>query len=297
MRLLESALADVSLIDVAPGLAKGKALDLEDAAQILRHEKEIYGGEDYSLCEKSDVIVITAGLARQPGMTRDDLLKKNAQIAKSVISEINSRNTNAILIVVTNPVDNISYLTYKLAKRPKNKVLGMAGVLDSARMRSVLRERLGLKRKNAKSLVIGAHNATMVPLIGQTYAGDKPVREVIDESGINEACEKTSNRGAEIVGNLKTGSAYFAPSAACAEMIKAILSDSGEIMPVSAYLEGEYGLKDICLGVPAVLDKTGIKQISQIPLSEKEKAALARSAEKIAAANQKIKDYFDHEKI
>jgi len=267
-RVVDAGLADVALIDILPGLAKGKALDISDARPITGSRVIVSGSEDFSDLKGSDIVVVTAGLARKPGMSRDDLLNKNAQIIRDIALKIKNFCPQAIIIVVTNPLDVMSYLLMKTAGLNPQKVMGMAGVLDTARFINILRE----KNKDIdedKFLMMGSHGDTMVPVSRS---------KKISGSVFKEASEMARNRGAEIVKYLGTGSAYFAPSASVFFMLKAIIKDEKNVLCASAYLSGEYGEKDIYIGVPVILGSQGIERIIETGLSEQEKKAFKESA-------------------
>jgi malate dehydrogenase len=267
-RIIDAGLADTVLIDIVPGLAKGKALDISDARPIMGSKVSIEGSEDFSDLKDSNIVIITAGLSRKPGMSRDDLLQKNAEIIKDISLKIKKICPLSIVIVVTNPLDVMSYLVMKTGGFNPKKVIGMAGVLDSARFLNAA----SLKAKGIKEsdiFMMGSHGDTMVPLNRSSKLSDDIFKESL---------ELARNRGAEIIGYLKTGSAYFAPSAAVFYMLKSIIKNENKIVCVSAYLTGQYGEKDIYIGVPVVLNNSGIKEIIEIELTEKEKQAFKESA-------------------
>ena len=284
-RVLESSLADVVLVDILKDIAKGKALDLLDAAPIIGHEKKISGTDNYEEIRNSDIVVITAGLPRKPGMTRDDLVAKNAAIMKDVAGNVKTYAPSSIVIVVTNPLDTMTYLAYKTTGFSKNKVMGMAGVLDGSRFIHLIADELKIPRSFVKTEVLGSHGDTMVPLISRTKVNGKPILEVMGKEKLDAIVKRTCDRGAEIVTLLGSGSAYYSPSAAVFRMINAILKDTNETLTASALLEGEYGLKDIFIGVPSKIGRSGIKNIIEIDLSEEEKAAFSKSAQTIKSLN------------
>jgi len=277
-RVADAGLADVVLLDIVPGLAKGKALDISDARPIFDSKSKIIGTENFNDIKDANIIVITAGLARKPGMSRDDLLKKNAAILKDISSHIKKLCPSSIVIVVTNPLDVMAYLVMKTTGFDPKKVIGMAGLLDTARFFNAASERTRSLNKG-KIFMMGSHGDTMLPINRS---------KELSESVFNESSEIARNRGAEIVSHLKTGSAYFAPSAAVFRMLKAILKDEKETICVSSYLQGQYGEKDIYIGVPAVLGSSGIKEIIEIELSDEEKQAFKKSAEKIRNGINKL---------
>ena len=247
-RIFEEGLADVVLVDVLKGIACGKAIDLKDAAPITGSEKSIIGTDDYEDMKESDIVVITAGLPRKPGMTREDLISKNAAIVKDVSGKIKEYAPGAIVIVVTNPLDAMTYLAYKTTGFNKGRVCGMAGVLDGARFTTLIAEELNTHRSSIKTLVLGSHGDTMVPIVSRTFVKGRPITELLSKEKIEGIVKRTCDRGAEVVSLLGTGSAYYSPSAAVLRMIMAIMDDVGEVLPASAYLSGEYGLKDIYMG-------------------------------------------------
>ncbi len=287
-RVLESGMADVVLLDIFKNVASGKAMDLSDASPVVGHERSIIGTDDYKHIESSDIVVITAGFPRKPGMTRDELISKNAGIIKDVALKIKAHAPGSIVIVVTNPLDVMTYLTYKTTGFPKNRVVGMAGVLDGSRFIYLIASELGVPRSSVKTFVLGSHGDTMVPLISNTKVGEKPVTDVMDSKKLAAIVKRTCDRGAEIVSLFGSGSAYYSPSAAVFRMIESILKDKKETLAASAYLEGEYGLKDLYIGVPCKIGSGGIEEIVKLEISADEKAALARSAEAIKTLNKLV---------
>ncbi len=271
-------LADVALIDVQDGTARGKALDMAQAGTLLGFENSVAGGDDFSMLEGSKITVITAGFPRKPGMDRLDLLKKNAEIVSSVVDKIVKYAPGTIIILVTNPLDVMTYLAYKKSGFPPARVMGQAGVLDSARFRYFASEAKSTGPQAVATFVLGGHGDTMVPLISHTMISGRPIREVMSDEEIGRLVEKTRGGGAEIVSLLKTGSAYYAPAASTLEMVSAVINDSGKVLPVSAYLDGEYGLNDVYIGVPAALGKEGVKNIVQTEITPEEKDMLHKSA-------------------
>ncbi len=272
---------EVVLIDIKDGLAEGKSLDIWETAPVNYYDTRVKGYTgDYEKTAGSEVIVITSGLPRRPGMSRDDLIATNAGIVKTVTENTVKYSPNAIIIVVSNPLDVMTYCAYLSSKLPKNKVFGMAGVLDTARYRSFLAEELDISPKDIQALLMGGHGDTMVPLPRYTTVAGIPVTELIDEERLNAIIERTKFGGGELV-NLMGTSAWYAPGAAAAQMVEAIVRDQKRIFPVCAYLEGEYGLSDIYLGVPVVLGKNGIEKIIEVDLNKDEKALLEDSAKSV----------------
>jgi malate dehydrogenase len=286
--IVERELADVVLTDVVDGLPQGKALDLLQAGPVHGYDCRITGANDYEPTAGSDIIVITAGLARKPGMSRDDLLLKNAEIVGGVVTETARRSPTAILIVVTNPLDAMAQLALRRSGFPKQRVIGMAGVLDSARFRTFIAQELDVSVENVTAFVLGGHGDTMVPLPRYSTVAGIPITELLPKDRIEALVTRTANGGAEIVGLLKTGSAYYAPAASVVEMVEAILKDKKKILPCTAYLEGEYGVKGLFVGVPVKLGRRGIEQILQITLSPDESAGLQRSAAAVRELTDKL---------
>jgi len=282
MRLAEKELADVVLIDVLEGVPAGKALDLTEAAPVEAHDARITGTtNDYEPARDSDVVIITAGIARKPGMSRDDLLSTNMGIMKTVTQEVARVAPEAILIIVSNPLDAMCHVAYEVSGFPKNRVMGMAGVLDSARFRAFIAMELDVSVENTHAFVLGGHGDTMVPLPRYSTVAGIPITELMPPDRIEALVERTRTGGAEIVGLLKTGSAYYAPASAAVQMAEAILKDKKQILPCAALLEGEYGIKDLFIGVPVKLGKDGVEAIIEIELQTDEKAALDRSADAV----------------
>src|ERR1700726_1784635 len=279
--IVAKELADVVLLDVVEGLPQGKALDLLQAMPIEKRDCSIVGTNDYADTANSDVVVITAGIARKPGMSRDDLLNTNFKIMSDVVAKAVAASPNTILIVVSNPLDAMAQTAFKQAGLPRERVIGMAGVLDSARFRTFIAEELKVSVENVTAFVLGGHGDTMVPLPRYSTVAGIPITELMDAATVERLVERTRDGGAEIVKYLKTGSAYYAPSAAVAEMVEAILKDKKKILPCAAYLEGEYGIKGLYVGVPVKLGEKGIEQIIQIKLTPEEKAALDKSADAV----------------
>ena len=276
-RLAEKELCDVVLVDIVEGIPQGKALDLTEAAPVEKHDAHLTGTNGYDDTAGSDIVIITAGIPRKPGMSRDDLISTNAGIVKSVTQEIASRSPDAVLIVVSNPLDAMCHVTYETSGFPKNRVMGMAGVLDSARFRAFISMELNVSVENIQAFVLGGHGDTMVPLPRFSTVAGIPITELMSKDKIDALVERTRNGGAEIVGLLKTGSAYYAPASAAVEMAESILKDKKKILPCAAYLEGEYGINDLFIGVPVKLGANGIEEIIEITLQGDEKAALQNS--------------------
>jgi malate dehydrogenase len=277
-RLVDKELGDVVLVDIIEGMPQGKALDLAESGPVEGYDCRLVGTNGYRETADSDVVVITSGIARKPGMSRDDLLNTNAGIVGSVTEEIVKHSPNAIIIVVSNPLDAMCQVAFKKSGFPKHRVIGMAGVLDSARMRTFLAEALNVSVENVTAFVLGGHGDTMVPLPRYSTCAGIPVTELLPKETIDQIVKRTANGGAEIVSLLKTGSAYYAPSAATVEMVEAILKDKKKILPCAAYLEGEYGVNGLYVGVPVKLGAQGIEEIIQINLTTEERAALQKSA-------------------
>ena len=271
-------LADVVLIDIIEGVPQGKGLDLLEAMPIEKRDSYISGTNDYKDTGNSDIVVITAGIPRKPGMSRDDLLNTNYNIMKAVVGEVVKHSPNCILIVVSNPLDAMAQAAYKLSGFPRERVVGMAGVLDSARFRAFIADELKVSVENVTAFVLGGHGDTMVPLPRYSTVAGIPITELIEKSRLDALVQRTRDGGAEIVKYLKTGSAYYAPSAAATEMVEAILKDKKKILPCAAYLQGEYGISGLYVGVPVKLGAKGIEQIIEIKLTAEEKGGLDKSA-------------------
>jgi malate dehydrogenase len=271
-------LADVVLIDIVEGIPQGKGLDLLEAMPIEKRDSHILGTNDYKDTANSDIVVITAGIPRKPGMSRDDLLNTNHKIMQDVVSKISQYSPNCILIIVSNPLDAMAQAAFKLSGFSRNRVIGMAGVLDSARFRTFIAEELKVSVENVTAFVLGGHGDTMVPLPRYSTVAGIPITELLDKDRLAALVQRTRDGGAEIVKYLKTGSAYYAPSAAATEMVEAILKDKKKIMPCAVYLDGEYGIKGLFVGVPVKLGSNGVEQIIQIKLTPEEQQELERSA-------------------
>ncbi|HAG54815.1 MAG TPA: malate dehydrogenase [Dehalococcoidia bacterium] len=280
-RIFESGYADVVLIDIVEGKPQGVALDMLSSGPVIGTDAQIIGSNTYDESVNSDVVVITAGIPRKPGMSRDDLLMTNMNIVGSVTAEVAKRSPDAVLIIVSNPLDAMVQHAYRVSGFPKERVVGMAGILDTARFRTFLSQELKVSVTNVSAYVLGGHGDTMVPLIGSTTIGGVPVAQLIEASRLEEIVQRTRDGGAEIVGLLKTGSAYYAPSAAVAQMVEAILLDRKEILPCAAYLEGEYGIDGLYAGVPVKLGAGGIEEILEVELTDAEAAALKASADSV----------------
>ncbi len=280
-RLCEKELCDVVLIDIVEGVPQGKALDLTEAAPIEKHDAHLTGTNGYEASQGSDVIIITAGIPRKPGMSRDDLLKTNAGIIRDVTRQVAKLSPEAVLIIVSNPLDAMCHVAYETSGFSKNKVMGMAGVLDSARFRAFIAMELNVSVENTHAFVLGGHGDTMVPLPRYSTVAGIPITELMPKDRIDALVERTANGGAEIVSLLKTGSAYYAPASAAVEMTESILKDKKKILPCAAYLRGEYGFHDLYIGVPVKLGKNGIEEIIQITLTDDEQKALQKSADAV----------------
>ncbi len=280
-RIFEKGYADVVLVDIVEGKPQGVGLDMLSSGPVIGTDAQIIGTNTYDETASSDVVVITAGIPRKPGMSRDDLLMTNMRIVGSVTEEVAKHSPDAVLIIVSNPLDAMVQHAYKVSGFPKERVVGMAGILDTARFRTFLSQELGVSVTNVSAYVLGGHGDTMVPLIGSTTVGGVPVSKLIEAGRLEEIVQRTRDGGAEIVGLLKTGSAYYAPSAAAAQMVEAILLDRKEILPCAAYLEGEYGIDGLYAGVPVKLGAGGIEQIIEVDLTDDEAAALRASADSV----------------
>jgi malate dehydrogenase len=280
-RLAEKELADVVLIDIIEGVPQGKSLDLAQAAPIEKHDTHLTGANAYEDTANSDIVIITAGIPRKPGMSRGDLLATNKRIIKNVTKQVVQYSPNAILIIVSNPLDAMCHVAMEESCFPKHRVIGMAGVLDSARFRAFIAMELNVSVENIHALVLGGHGDTMVPLPRFSTVAGIPITELISSERIEAMATRTRNGGLEIVSLLKTGSAYYAPASAAVEMAESILKDKKKILPCAAYLEGEYGISGLFVGVPVKLGKNGIEQIISLELTADEKKALHRSAEAV----------------
>jgi malate dehydrogenase len=281
-RLAEKELARrVVLVDVVEGIPQGKALDQWQSAPIEGFDSRVIGTNGYDETAESDIVVITAGIARKPGMSRDDLLNTNAGIVKEVSAQVKRTSPNAIVIMVSNPLDVMSYVAMKTTGFPRERVIGMAGVLDTARYRAFLAEAMDVSVEDIQAMVLGGHGDTMVPLVSYTTVSGIPVTQLLDRARLDQIVDRTRQGGAEIVKHLKTGSAYYAPSAAAVQMCEAIVRDKKRILPCSAWLQGEYGMRDVFLGVPCKLGRRGLEQIIEVELTSKERVELGKSADAV----------------
>lgn len=276
-QVAQKELADVALVDIVEGVPQGKALDLLEAGPVERYNARLLGSNSYDITDNSDIVVITAGLPRKPGMSRDDLLLKNASIVKEVVENVAKRSPNAILIMVTNPLDAMAHLALKVSGFPKHRVIGMAGVLDSARFCTFIAEALNVSVENVHAFVLGGHGDEMVPLPRYSTVAGIPITELFPPDKLNALIERTRKGGGEIVALLKTGSAYYAPGSSAVEMVAAILKDKKKILPCATYLEGQYGANGVFLGVPVKLGAKGIEEIIEIKLLPEEREGLNKS--------------------
>jgi malate dehydrogenase len=288
-RIAERELADVVLVDILEGVPMGKALDLSEAAPIEKHDAKLAGANDYEPTRDSEVVIITSGIPRKPGMSRDDLLATNAGIMKSVVSQVAKFSPNTVLIIVSNPLDAMCHVALEASGFPRNRVLGMAGVLDSARFRTFIAQELNVSVENTHAFVLGGHGDTMVPLPRYSSVAGIPITELMEPATIERLVKRTREGGAEIVSLLKTGSAYYAPASAACEMAEAIIKDKKKILPCAAYLTGEYGINDLFIGVPVKLGRGGIEEVIQIRLTPEEDAALKKSAEAVKGLVEAMK--------
>jgi malate dehydrogenase len=288
-RLAEKELCDVVLIDIAEGMPQGKALDLVEAAPIEKHDAFIEGANTYDASANSDIIIITAGIPRKPGMSRDDLIKTNMNIMKSVTQDAAKLSPNAIIIIVSNPLDAMCHVAFDVSGFPKNRVIGMAGVLDSARFRAFIAMEMNVSVENTHAFVLGGHGDTMVPLPRYSTVAGIPITELMTAERIEALVDRTRKGGGEIVSLLKTGSAFYAPSSAAVEMAEAIIKDKKKILPCAAYLEGEYGIDGLFIGVPVKLGADGIEEVIEITLTDEESAALRKSADAVQGLVEDLK--------
>jgi malate dehydrogenase len=282
-------LADIVLVDIVEGLPQGKALDLMQARPIFGFNVEVVGSNDYEPTRNSQVVIITAGIARKPGMSREDLINTNKNIVAEVTRQVAAKSPEAFLIVVSNPLDAMSYVAYKVSGFPKNRVMGMAGILDTARYRTFIAMELGVAVEEIQAMVLGGHGDEMVPVVSATNISGVPLTELLPAERISALVERTKKGGGEIVALLKTGSAYYAPAAAAVQMATAILKDQKRLVPVSAYLEGEYGLNDLFFGVPVILGAGGVEKIITLKLTPEEEALLKKSAAAVAKTRDDLK--------
>jgi len=287
--IAEMELADVVLVDIIEGLPQGKSLDLLETSPVRGFDSILSGSNDYKDTADSDIVVITGGLARKPGMSREDLLMKNAEIIKSITKSVAKESPNSIIIMVTNPLDVMTYLSWKTSGFPAKRVFGMAGLLDSARFRAFVARELNVSVEDTQALVLGGHGDSMVPLPRYCTVSGVPIPELISKEKIDSIVERTRKAGGEIVAHLKTGSAYYSPGACACEMVEAILKDKKRLMPCGAYLNGEYGLKDVYVGVPIILGAEGVEKVVEVELTKEEKDALRTSAEIVKKNIAKLK--------
>ena len=280
-RIAEKNLADVVLFDIVAGRPQGVALDLMEAAGIEGHSRKLTGTNDYADTADSDIVVITAGLPRKPGMTRDDLLKTNAQIVRDAATGAIAHSPRALIIVVTNPLDVMTYVAWQATQIPTHQVMGMAGILDSARFQTFIALELGISPQAVNAMVLGSHGDLMVPIPAYSTVSGIPITEFMEPATIDRLIERTRNGGAEVVGLLQTGGAYYAPASSVCLMVQTILLNQPRILPITTYLQGEYGLSDLFLGMPTRLGREGIEKIFELTLTESEKEALSQSAQKV----------------
>jgi len=288
-RIAEKQLAqEIVLVDILEGVPQGKALDMWESAPVEGFDSAVIGANDYAATANSDIVVITAGLARKPGMSRDDLLLANTKIVKSVTEQVVTHSPNSILIVVSNPLDVMAYVAKKVSGFAKNRVIGMAGILDSARFRLFIAQELNVSVRDVQAMVLGGHGDSMVPLVRYSTISGIPISELISAERIEALVTRARNGGIEIVNYLKTGSAYYAPSSSAVEMVEAIARNSNRVLPCSAWLEGEYGLNDVYCGVPVKLNANGIEKILELKLTDEEIAGLKKSADDVTANIKKL---------
>jgi malate dehydrogenase len=278
LRIADKELADVVLVDVVEGVPQGKGLDLLQSGPVQGYDVTVTGANNYEPTAESDIVVITAGFPRKPGMSRDDLLIANYEIVKTATEQAAKYSPNSIIIIVTNPLDAMCWTAYTVSKFSKNRVVGMAGILDTARFRTFIAQELSVSVENITALVLGGHGDTMVPLVRLSSVSGIPLTELLDQATLDKLVQRTRDGGAEIVRYLKTGSAYYAPSAAAVEMVESILKDKKKVLPCAAYLEGEYGINGLFVGVPCILGRNGIEKVVELDLTDEEKAAFAKSS-------------------
>jgi malate dehydrogenase len=281
MRIADKELADVVLVDIVEGVPQGKGLDLLESGPVEGYDVLVTGANDYEPTANSDIVVITAGFPRKPGMSRDDLLLANYEVVRTATEQAVRFSPNSILILVTNPLDAMCWTAFQVSKFSKNRVIGMAGVLDTARFRTFIAQELGVSVENVTAVVLGGHGDTMVPVVRLSSVSGIPLTELLDQSTLDRLVQRTRDGGAEIVKYLKTGSAYYAPAAATVEMVESILKDKKKVLPCAAYLEGEYGINGLFVGVPVKLGANGIEKIFEIRLNSDEKAALEKSSKAV----------------
>jgi malate dehydrogenase len=285
----EKELGDVVVVDIIEGLPQGKALDLFEASPVEGFDARVIGTNSFEETQGSDVVVITSGIPRKPGMSREELLDTNKKIVESVVAQVVAKSPNAILILVTNPLDTMTYLAFKRSGLPRNRVMGMAGILDTARYKSFIAMELNVSVEDIQALLLGGHGDEMVPLPRYTTVSGIPLSQLLPKEKIDRIVDRTRKGGGEIVNLLKTGSAFYAPSASAVQMVESILKDKKRILPCCVYLDGEYGLKDLCFGVPVKLGTNGIESIIEIELSNEEKALVAKSAESVKKTIAELK--------
>jgi malate dehydrogenase len=285
----EKELGDIVLVDILEGIPQGKALDLFEASPVEGFDARIVGTNGYEETKNSDIVVITSGIPRKPGMSREDLLETNKKIIESVVGEVVAKSPNAMLIMVTNPLDAMTYLALKRSGLSKERVMGMAGILDTARYKSFIATELNVSVEDIQAILLGGHGDEMVPLPRYTTVSGIPLTQLLAKEKINRLVERTRKGGGEIVNLLKTGSAFYAPSASAVQMVEAILKDKKRILPCCAYLNGEYGLKDLCFGVPVKLGAKGVEAIIEVELTGEEKALVAKSAEGVRKTIAELK--------
>lgn len=289
-RIVDKELAnEVVVVDIVEGLPQGKGLDMFESSPIEMTDTRVIGTNNYADTAGSDIVVITAGIARKPGMTREQLQETNADIVKKVTESVVAKSPQAILIVVSNPLDVMTYVAYKVSGFERHRVIGMAGILDTARYRTFIAMELGVSVEDIQALVLGGHGDSMVPLVRYTTIAGVPISEFLDQATIEKLVKRTRDGGIEIVNYLKTGSAYYAPSAAAVEMVEAIVKNKHRILPCAAYLQGEYGLRDTYIGVPIKLGRKGMEKVVEVTLTADEKAALTKSAEEVKSNIAKLK--------
>ncbi len=288
-RIAEKNLADVVLVDIVDGLPQGKALDILQSGPVEGFDRKIKGTNDPAEIEGSDIVVVTAGIARKPGMSRDDLQAVNAGIVKGIAENIKKFAPGSIIIIVTNPLDVMTYLAWKVSGFEKRKVFGMAGELDTARMITFISMETGVPASKITAMVLGGHGDLMVPLASQTSVNGKPLSAFLSREKIDAIIKRTANGGAEIVGLLKSGSAYYAPSASAVKMVEAVIQNKGAVIPSAVILDGEYGLKDVCIGVPAKIGKNGIEKVVELKLPDEDQLMLSRSADSVRESIVKLK--------
>lgn len=289
-RIAEKNTADVVLLDIVPGRPQGIALDLTEASGLEGHNRRIIGATDYAATHDSDIVVITAGLPRRPGMSRDDLTRTNAHIVIEATKQAIARSPNAILVVITNPLDVMTYIAWKVSGLPPERVMGMAGVLDSTRFQTFIALELGISSVDVRAMVLGSHGDLMVPIPRYSTVSGIPITELMDSETIDRLVDRTRNGGAEIVELLKTGGAYYAPASSAYTMIEAILLNQPRILPTAAYLTGQYGLNDLFIGVPTRLGCSGVEQVLELPLTDAERGELHQSADAVRKSLEQALD-------